>query len=212
MWRRPRHRLINNIEVCENEIGNRCKGCNGVVKRYNSHRLTIPTIFIVRSMGFGEVPYLQFDQTGAAAPNSMKEFRTDDGERLQQLISGAGNSIAKTTRNMAQQAGRAGKMLAEKIKESPDAKYFHMSAGGAPKGPLPLDEYRPWSVPEHCLSMYGWRWPGRMIGSRCRISSRYPMGAPNDPGSTSGMPWSNTFITFAWLFCPLYGILLERRH
>lgn len=134
------HRLIDNIEACEGQIGSRREGYNAVVKRYNSHRLTIPTIFIARSMGFGEAPYLQFDQSGAVDPNSLKEFRTDDGERLQQLISGAGNSIAKTTRNLAQQAGQAGKMLAEKIKEAPDAKYFYMSAGGAPKGPLPLSE------------------------------------------------------------------------
>jgi LemA protein len=136
------HRLVNNIEACETEIGQRRSGYNAVVKRYNSHRLAIPTIFIARSMGFGEAPYLQFDQSGASDPNSLKEFRTDDGERLQQLLSGAGNSIAKTTRNLAQQAGKQGKLLVDKLKDSPDTNYFYLLAGGTPKGPLPLGEIR----------------------------------------------------------------------
>ncbi|MBZ0205853.1 MAG: LemA family protein [Flavobacteriales bacterium] len=136
------HRLINNIEACENEIGTSRTNYNAVVKQYNSHRLGIPTIFIARSMGFGEAPYLQFDQSGASDPNSLKEFKTDDGERLQQLLSGAGNSIAKTTRSLAQQAGNAGKLLSEKMKEAPDAKYFYLTVGGTPKGPLPLSEIR----------------------------------------------------------------------
>ena len=136
------HRLINNIEGCEAEIGNSRTNYNAVVKQYNSHRLGIPTIFIARSMGFGEAPYLQFDQSGATDPNSLKEFKTDDGERLQQLLSGAGNSIAKTTRSLAQQAGNAGKMLADKIKDAPDAQYFYLPAGGTPKGPLPLNQIR----------------------------------------------------------------------
>lgn len=136
------HRLINNIETCEADIGAARTRYNAVVKHYNSYRLGIPTVFIARSMGFGEAPYLQFDQSGVGDPNSLKEFRTDDGERLQQLLSGAGNSIAKTTRSLAQHAGNAGKKLADKIKEAPDAQYFYLPAGGTPKGPLPLNEIR----------------------------------------------------------------------
>lgn len=136
------HRLIDNIEACEGEIGTARTHYNAVVKQYNSHRLGIPAIFIARSMGFGEAPYLQFDQSGASDPNNLKEFKTDDGERLQQLLSGAGNSIAKTTRTLAHQAGNAGKLLAERLKEAPDAKYFYMTVGGTPKGPLPLNEIR----------------------------------------------------------------------
>src|SRR5690606_7686605 len=63
------HRLINNIETCEADIGTARTKYNGVVKQYNSYRLGIPTVFIARSMGFGEAPYLQFDQSGAADPN-----------------------------------------------------------------------------------------------------------------------------------------------
>jgi len=136
------HRLINNIETCEADIGTARTKYNGVVKQYNSYRLGIPTVFIARSMGFGEAPYLQFDQSGAADPNSLKEFRTDDGERLHQLLSGAGGSIARTTRSLAKQAGSAGKALAERIKEAPDAQYFYLPVGGTPKGPLPLSEIR----------------------------------------------------------------------
>lgn len=134
------HRLINNIESSEAEIGKSRNHYNGTVKGYNSERLSIPTVFVARALGFGEAPYLQFDQSGATDPNSLKEFKTDDGERLQQLLSGAGNTIAKTTRNLTQQAGNAGKLLAEKMKEAPNSAYFYMIAGGTPKGPVQLSD------------------------------------------------------------------------
>jgi len=134
------HRLVNNIESCEAEIGKTRNHYNGMVKGYNSERLSIPTVFIARALGFGEAPYLQFDQSGATDPNSLKEFKTDDGERLQQLLSGAGNTIAKTIRNLTQQAGNAGKLLADKMKEAPSSAYFYMVSGGTPKGPVPLTD------------------------------------------------------------------------
>jgi len=134
------HRLVNNIESCEAEIGKTRNHYNGMVKGYNSERLSIPTVFIARALGFGEAPYLQFDQSGATDPNSLKEFKTDDGERLQQLLSGAGNTIAKTTRNLTQQAGNAGKLLADKMKEAPSSAYFYMVSGGTPKGLVPLTD------------------------------------------------------------------------
>jgi len=134
------HRLVNNIESGEAEIGKTRNHYNGKVKGYNSERLSIPNVFIARALGFGEAPYLQFDQSGATDPNSLKEFKTDDGERLQQLLSGAGNTIAKTTRNLTQQAGNAGKLLVDKMKEAPSSSYFYMVAGGTPKGPVPLSD------------------------------------------------------------------------
>jgi len=62
---------------------------------------------------------MRFDLSGVNAVGSLQEFKTDDGERLQQLFTGAGNKIAV----LANQAGRAGKALSkdlvEKIKELP---------------------------------------------------------------------------------------------
>ena len=64
-------------------------------------------------MGFPEAPYLQFDVSGMNEITSLQDFKTNDGERLQQLFSGAGNKIA----DLATQAGKAGKELIDKVKD-----------------------------------------------------------------------------------------------
>lgn len=136
------HRLISNIEICEKEIQQTREKYNKSVKEYNTKRLGIPTIFIARSIGFSEAPYLQFDISGATDVTSLKEFKTDDGARLQELLSGAGNKIGSATKALANQAGVAGKLIAEKIKEKQSANYFYMQPGGAPNGPVTINEIR----------------------------------------------------------------------
>ena len=134
------HRLTDSIQHCEMDIQAKRENYNGAVKDYNKKRLGIPTIFVARAMGFSEAPYLQFDTSGLADVTSLKEFKTDDGERLQQLLSKAGSQIAGASKTIANQAGQAGKVLADKIKEKSATKYFYMSPGGVPKGPVSLDE------------------------------------------------------------------------
>src|SRR5690606_19565231 len=98
------HRLVDSIQRCEQNIQDAREIYNRSVKEYNTERLRIPTIFIARPMGFPEAPYLQFDVTGMNEITSLQDFKTDDGERLQQLFAGAGNKIA----DFARQTGKAG--------------------------------------------------------------------------------------------------------
>ncbi|MBK9597401.1 MAG: LemA family protein [Flavobacteriales bacterium] len=58
------HRLINNIELSEGEIGQSRNHYNRMVKDYNSKR-DDPLRFIARAWASGS-PYLQFDQSGAS--------------------------------------------------------------------------------------------------------------------------------------------------
>ncbi len=143
------NRLGESIKECEAHIEHSRNHYNAAVKAYNTERLKIPVVFIARYLGFGEAPYLQFDQSGATDPNALREFKTDDGERLQQLLSGAGSSIAKTTRILADHAGQAGKLLADRIKEEKNPKYFYMVEGGTPKGPSTLNEIRQMQATGH---------------------------------------------------------------
>jgi len=105
------HRLVDSIQQCELNIQDNREKYNLAVKDYNTLRVRIPTIFIAKSLGFPEAPYLQFDVSGVNESTSLQEFKTDDGERLQQLFSGAGNRIA----DMAAQAGKAGRGLVDKV-------------------------------------------------------------------------------------------------
>jgi len=133
-------RLIENIEKCESDIQSQRIIYNNCVEHYNQRRLKIPTIFITRFMGFSEAPYLQFDLSGVNDVTSLKEFRTDDGERLQQLLSNAGNSLADATKALSNHAGATGKLIASKVKEKKQVRYFYMTPGGTPKGPIGKNE------------------------------------------------------------------------
>src|SRR5690606_20759416 len=105
------HRLVDSIQQCELNIQDNREKYNLAVKDYNTLRVRIPTIFIAKSLGFPEAPHLQFDVSGVNESTSLQEFKTDDGERLQQLFSGAGNRIV----DMAAQAGKAGRGLVDKV-------------------------------------------------------------------------------------------------
>jgi LemA protein len=104
------HRLVDSIQHCEQNIQNTRETYNKSVKAYNTKRVKIPDLFVARALGFPEAPYMEFDMTGLTEVNSLKSFKTDDGERLEQLLTGAGHRIA----GVANQAGNAGKHLAEK--------------------------------------------------------------------------------------------------
>lgn len=132
--------LMTDIKQCELDIQSQRTYYNNEVERYNNCRLKIPTVFIARLLGFSEAPYLEFDHSGLKDVTSLKEFKTDDGERLTQLLSNAGSSISKATKNIAGHASHAGKLIVDKVKDQASAKYFYMIPGGAPKGPISREE------------------------------------------------------------------------
>ncbi len=136
------NRMGDNIEKCEAEIQQSRKSFNSAVKEYNSLCLSFPTVLVAKFLGFSSAPYLEFDVSGANDVTRLKEFKTDDGERLQQLMSSAGGQLAGATRNLASHAGQAGKMIAAKIKEKSAPTYFYMPAGGVPKGPVAIEDIR----------------------------------------------------------------------
>lgn len=107
------HRLVDSIQHCEQNIQDTRESYNRAVNAYNTRRVKIPDVFIARSLGFPEAPYMEFDTVDFSQVTTLKSFQTDDGERLEQLLSGAGNRIA----GLANQAQRASKELVEKIKD-----------------------------------------------------------------------------------------------
>lgn len=134
------HRLINNIEACESNIQDQRQSYNLTVRRYNTVRLSMPTVFVAGMLGFSTAPYLEFDISGVAEPGHLKNFKTDDGERLQQLLSHAGGQIAGASKLLVSHATQAGKLAVESIKAKPpaDPDYFYQVPGGVPNGPLKL--------------------------------------------------------------------------
>lgn len=134
------HRLIDSIQGCEADIQNQRQFYNAAVKDYNSVCLSIPTVFVARMIGFGSAPYLEFDISGMKDVTSLKEFKTDDGERLQKLLMNAGSNLAGATKVIASHATQAGKQLVDKVKEKSTPSYFYMVPGGVPQGPASIQE------------------------------------------------------------------------
>ena len=134
------HRLIDSIQECEANIQRTRLSVNSAVKTYNSECLSIPTVFVARFLGFGSAPFLEFDVSGSGEMTKLKEFKTDDGERLHQLMAGGIGALAGAAKNLAAGAEHAGKMIANKVKEASTTNYFYMTPGGVPQGPVSLDE------------------------------------------------------------------------
>ncbi|CAM2911841.1 LemA family protein [Acinetobacter celticus] len=153
------HRLISNIELCEAEIAQWRNEYNARVKGYNTLRSSIPTIFIANGLGFSEAPYLDLSVENAEQ-NILKDFKTDDGERLNALFKSAKDNIVEGSKSLAStskialdKATDAGKKIAtsdqvqnfvEKANtymgKPNEPKFFYMLTESAPKGPVSLDE------------------------------------------------------------------------
>lgn len=134
------HRLVDSIQGCETDVQGQRESYNLAVREYNTVRLSMPTVFVAAMMGFSIAPYLEFDVAGIAEPGHLKSFKTDDGERLQQLLSSAGGQIAGASRLLVNQATLAGKIAVEAVRDkapgSPD--FFYQVPGGVPAGPIKL--------------------------------------------------------------------------
>jgi LemA protein len=106
------HRLVDSIQQCESEIQQTRQKYNLAVKNYNSVCLSLPTVLIAGFIGFSQAPYLEFDITGLKDVTNLKEFKTGDAERIQQLLHTSGFQIAEATKSAA---SRAGKLIATTI-------------------------------------------------------------------------------------------------
>ncbi|MBK5204454.1 MAG: LemA family protein [Polaromonas sp.] len=134
------HRLVDSIQACEADIQGQRERYNVAVREYNTVRLSIPTVFVASMLGFSTASYLEFDVSGVAEPGHLKNFKTDDGERLQQLLSNAGGHIVGASKMLVNQATEVSKLAVETIRDksqsSPD--FFYQIAGGVPSGPVKL--------------------------------------------------------------------------
>ena len=107
-------RLIDSIQGCEDNIQANRLIYNDAVKGYNSACLSIPTVFFSRTLGFPPAPYLEFDTSGLPQENSLREFKTDDGERLNRLMGRAGGALAQAGKTLLAQAAQTGKGVEDK--------------------------------------------------------------------------------------------------
>lgn len=146
------HRLIDSIQQCESNIEDRRNRYNKAVKDYNSERGSIPAVFVARVIGFPVAPSLQFDVSGAEE-TQLRRFDTPDGEQLIKLLGDTSGRVGVGVRKIASSAVEVGTIVATKAVSAAGAasagnrvtipapaaeRYFYMTSGAVPKGPLPL--------------------------------------------------------------------------
>lgn len=118
-------RLIDSIQKCEEQLEDARQSYNSAVKKYNTHRSSIPHVLYATTIGFKVAPYLEFqaDHSMNAAP--MQSFTADeDGERLNALLGAAGASAKKVGalalsggKELATKAIEGGKVLVDTAQE-----------------------------------------------------------------------------------------------
>jgi len=144
------HRVNDSIQNCEVNIQRNREIYTQAVKQYNSLYLAIPTVFIAPLLGFSQAPYLEFDTSGLSQDNGLHEFKTDDGERLRELLNKAGGALADAGRTIMDKANNLRSKTDDKTPESdapianpvPAPGYFYVVPGGIPAGPASLQEIR----------------------------------------------------------------------
>jgi len=146
---------MDDIRRCHDEIEMRGQAFNRAVTEYNVVRGGIPAVLFAGLLGFRKESHLQFDTGGMEEEvDTVRQFNSNDEDRVEQLLSSAGGHLLDATRAFASQAGQAGKVLAaqagatgklvsERIRErAAGQKYFYMTPGGVPRGPASVEELR----------------------------------------------------------------------
>jgi hypothetical protein len=95
--------LMESINQVEDQLERQRQSYNASTKHYNVARTSIPHVFYSKLLGFGAVPYLDFDGASEKGSASVQQFASTDGERLNDLLGKAGQRV----RNVTQHAGEA---------------------------------------------------------------------------------------------------------
>lgn len=144
--------LARNIESSEHDISSARERYNAAARDYNTVRASIPSVFVARFMGFSEAPFLEFDHSGVAQVNVLREFKTGDGERLQQMLQGAGSKLTDGGKALASGTVQAGRALQDRLRDATgnapelaavaitEPSFFYLVPGGVPQGPVTLTQ------------------------------------------------------------------------
>jgi LemA protein len=104
--------LMNAIQDVENKLETQRQKYNASAKFYNVLRSSVPDMFYAKLLGFGAAPYLDFDGSSEQQNQALKDFVSDDGERLNQLLSSAGGKVLRATQQVGASALQHGRELA----------------------------------------------------------------------------------------------------
>jgi len=128
--------LANSIQRSEQDLENARTYYNHVAKEYNSTRSSIPHVFYCNMLGFHVAPYLSLDAAESADAGQQKPLVSDDGERVNELLSRAGIKVVTAAKSIAEQ----GRLLAERsaagVQAANNGHFHYLDADKKPRGPV----------------------------------------------------------------------------
>ena len=104
--------LMKQLTQIEEDLQKKREMYNAVAKDFNITRNTIPTVFIADRLGFKEAPYFSID---VDATEAIKDFKTDDGQMLKELIKDTTAKVAKATEKVSSKVETVVKETATKV-------------------------------------------------------------------------------------------------
>jgi LemA protein len=109
--------LSNSITGCENDVQHYSMVYNTAASKYNTYRLQFPTILVAKVMGFVAAAYAQFDVSSITETAILKQFKTNDSDRLEQLLAVSG-SQAGDTKSVSGQSQQNRPQITIKLKDA----------------------------------------------------------------------------------------------
>ena len=137
-------RLIESLQGTERDLEQQRERYNAAAKQYNIRRTSIPHVFYSKALGFLAAPYLEFsgDATTVQDMGVLKTFASDDGDRLNALISSAGTKTLAIGRDLGAAAMNHGRTIAdavqEKAKKLTVTEFHYLDQDRNPQGPVSL--------------------------------------------------------------------------
>ena len=127
--------LIDSIKEVESQLESQRQGYNAATKAYNVRRTSIPDVFYSKFLGFNEAPYLDFDGASEKDSGTLQQFVTDDGERLNKMLSHAGSKVLEVSQQAGAAALSQGKQIVSVAKSKVDELRAPSEALPAPTTP-----------------------------------------------------------------------------
>ncbi len=137
------NRLMDSIHAAEQDVQQARMTYNNRAKVYNTARTSLPNAFFASGLGFGPAEYLTVEAEELPESGVQRPMISEDSERLNRILAGAGTRAVSAARQMGQQ----GRAMAERMQgqapagtaAAPDAaeeRFHYVDAAGKPRGPV----------------------------------------------------------------------------
>lgn len=139
-------RLIESLQATERDLEQQRERYNAAAKQYNIRRTSIPHVFYSKALGFLAAPYLEFtgDASTVQDMGVLKTFASDDGERLNALLSSVGSKTLAIGRELGTVAITHGRTIAEVVQEKAKkltaSEFHYLDQERNPQGPVSLED------------------------------------------------------------------------